>query len=174
MKANNLSFSTVYLALGSNVGERHKQLAIALVKLQAVVEIREISSVYETEPIGYRVQRCFLNMVCVGKTSASPQELLHAAKNIEQQIGRVPSFRNGPRCIDIDILLYDQLCLVTEQLIIPHPRLYERAFVLVPLAEIAPTVLEPVSGKTVQELLMAIPQTGVHKRERYLEMHFDE
>src|SRR5262249_55094366 len=105
----------------------------------------------------------FLNMVCYGQTAASPNELLHITKAIEEALGREPSFRNAPRPIDIDILLYDDLCLETEELIIPHPRMSERAFVLVPLAEIAPTAINPVSGKTVQKLLLTVSQGGVSK-----------
>jgi 2-amino-4-hydroxy-6-hydroxymethyldihydropteridine diphosphokinase len=102
-------------------------------------------------------------MVCSGQTAASPHGLLHSVKAIEEALGRELSFRNAPRPIDIDILLYDNFCLATEQLIIPHPRMSERAFVLVPLVEIAPTVTEPVSGRTAQELLLAISQVGISK-----------
>jgi len=153
----------VYLALGSNIGDRQKHLSAALQKLREVVDIYKFSSVYETEPVEYLDQPRFLNMVCYGQTAASPHGLLYSAKTIEEALGREPSFRNAPRPIDIDILLYDNLCLATEQLTIPHPRISERAFVLVPLVEIAPTVTEPVSGKTAQELLLAISQVGISK-----------
>ena len=151
----------VYLALGSNIGNRQKNLSAALQMLREVVDIHKISSVYETEPVGYLDQPRFLNMVCYGQTASSPDGLLRSAKAIEEALGRQPSFRNAPRPIDIDILLYDNLCLETEHLTIPHPRMSERAFVLVPLAEIAPTAIEPISGKTVQELLLAVSQAGV-------------
>src|SRR6266481_5819713 len=153
----------VYLALGSNMGDRRGNLAAALQRLREVVEISAISSIYETEPVGYLDQPRFFNIVCYGKTTLSAQELLKYAKDIEVAIGRQPTFRNGPRPIDIDIIFYDELCLTQENLIVPHPRMAERAFVLVPLAEIAPEAVDPGSGQTVQELLNAVSPEGVHK-----------
>ena len=100
-------------------------------------------------------------MVTQDRTQLSPQELLRQAKRIETAIGRQPTFRNGPRPIDIDILLYDDLQLHQEGLTIPHPRMSERAFVLVPLAEIAPAALHPQSKQTVQQLLQAVSQEGI-------------
>ncbi|GAC1389095.1 MAG: hypothetical protein NVS4B11_15880 [Ktedonobacteraceae bacterium] len=152
---------TVYLALGSNLGDRRGNLAAALQRLREKVEIHIISSVYETEPVGYLDQPHFLNMVCCGKTELSAQELLLEVKAIEVTIGRQPSFRNGPRPIDIDILLYDDLQLEQDTLTIPHPRMNERAFVLVPLAEISPNVIDPISGRTAQELADALSHDGV-------------
>src|SRR5579864_6860445 len=128
---------TVFLALGSNQGDRRSNLAAALQRLREVVEIATISSIYETEPVGYLDQPHFFNIVCRGKTKLSPSELLKYAKAIEVGIGRQPSFRNGPRPIDIDIIFYDDLQIKHDDLTIPHPRMAERAFVLVPLAEIA-------------------------------------
>jgi len=151
----------VYLALGSNLGDRRGNLAAALQRLREKVELHTISSVYETEPVGYLDQPRFLNMVCCGKTELSAQQLLKEVKTIETLIGRQPSFRNGPRPIDIDILLYDDVQIEQETLTIPHPRMYERAFVLVPLAEISPNVIDPLSGKTAQELADALPHDGV-------------
>jgi 2-amino-4-hydroxy-6-hydroxymethyldihydropteridine diphosphokinase len=159
----------VYLALGSNLGNRQENLSTALQRLREVVDIHKISSVYETEPVGYLDQPRFLNLVCYGQTAASPDELLCNTKTIEKALGREPSFRNAPRPIDIDILLYNELCLATEDLILPHPRMSERAFVLVPLAEIAPTALDPVSRKTAQELLLAVSQTGISKLDSCLD-----
>ncbi len=153
----------VYLALGSNLGNRQKNLSEALQRLCGVVDLHKISSVYETEPVGYLDQPRFLNMVCYGQTSSSPDGLLRSIKTIEKALGRQPSFPNAPRPIDIDILLYDNLRLETEHLTIPHPRMSERAFVLVPLVEIAPTAIEPVSGKTAQELLLVVSQAGISK-----------
>jgi 2-amino-4-hydroxy-6-hydroxymethyldihydropteridine diphosphokinase len=153
----------VYLALGSNIGNRQQNLSKALQRLREIVDIRKISSVYETEPVGYLDQPRFLNMVCYGQATSSLDGLLRSTKAIEVVLGREPSFRNAPRPIDIDILLYDNLRLETEHLTIPHPRMSERAFVLVPLVEIAPTVIEPVSGKTAEELLLAVSQAGVNK-----------
>lgn len=151
----------VYLALGSNLGNRQEYLSTAQRRLREVVDIHKISSVYETEPVGYLDQPSFLNMVCYGQTAASPDELLHSTKAIEEALGREPSFRNAPRPIDIDILLYDDLRLETKDLVIPHPRMSIRAFVLVPLAEIAPKAIDPVSGKTAWELLLTVSQAGV-------------
>ncbi len=154
---------TVYLALGSNLGDRRSNLAAALQRLRDVVEISIISSIYETEPVGYLDQPRFFNIVCRGKTTLSAVELLKYAKAIEVAIGRQPSFRNGPRPIDIDIIFYDDLQIKQDDLIIPHQRMAERAFVLVPLAEIAPNMVDPVSGQTAQQLLRAISQDGVKK-----------
>jgi len=151
----------VHLALGSNLGDRRGNLAAALQRLRDVVAIESISSVYETEPVGYLEQPRFLNIACCGRTGLSAQELLQYTQAIEIAIGRRPSFRNGPRPIDIDILLYDDLRMKEEELTIPHPRMIERAFVLVPLAEISPNTIEPVSGQTIQELLQKISQEGV-------------
>ena len=151
----------VYLALGSNLGDRRGNLAAALQRLREKVELHTISSVYETEPVGYLDQPRFLNMVCCGKTELPAQQLLKEVKSIETIIGRQPSFRNGPRPIDIDILLYDDVQIEQEALTIPHPRMHERAFVLVPLAEISPNVIDPVSGRTAQELADAVSHDGV-------------
>ncbi|MBV9257604.1 MAG: 2-amino-4-hydroxy-6-hydroxymethyldihydropteridine diphosphokinase, partial [Ktedonobacteraceae bacterium] len=151
----------VYLALGSNLGDRRGNLAAALQQLREIVTIETVSSVYETKPVGYLEQPRFLNIACCGKTWLSAQDLLQYTQAIEVAIGRQPTFRNGPRPIDIDILLYDDLHIQDEHLTIPHPRMTERAFVLAPLAEISPNVIEPVSGQTAQELLQQISQEGI-------------
>lgn len=153
----------VYLALGSNLGDRRGYLAAALQQLREVIIIDTISSVYETEPVGYLEQPRFLNIACSGKTWLSAQDLLKYAKAVEVTIGRQPSFRNGPRSIDIDILLYDDLQIQQEELTIPHPRMRERAFVLAPLSEIAPNIVDPASGKTIQELSTTVSHDGVNK-----------
>lgn len=152
---------SVYLALGSNLGDRQALLKEALVRLRAVVDIQQVSTVYETAPVGYLDQPRFFNIVCRGCTGLAPQELLQWAKTIERQLGRQETIRNGPRPIDIDILFYDTLIYTDENLIIPHPRMHERAFVLVPLVEIAPELQDPRSGKTAQELLQGIPHDDV-------------
>lgn len=154
---------TIYLALGSNLGDRRGNLTAALQQLRDYMEITAVSSLYETEPVGYIDQPLFLNMVCSGKTRLSAQELLKHTQEIELAIGRQPSFRNGPRPIDIDIIFYDDLHILQDNLIVPHERMAERAFVLIPMAEIAPAIVDPVSGKTVQELLAAVTQDGVKK-----------
>ncbi|MDQ6662119.1 MAG: GTP cyclohydrolase MptA [Chloroflexota bacterium] len=154
---------TIYLALGSNLGDRRGNLAAALQRLRNIMDITKVSSIYETEPVGYSDQPRFLNMVCAGTTKLSAQELLKSVKEIETTLGRQPSFRNGPRPIDIDILFFDDLHMMQEQLTIPHPRMRERAFVLVPLTEIAPESVDPVSGKTVAELSRDVSHDGITK-----------
>jgi 2-amino-4-hydroxy-6-hydroxymethyldihydropteridine diphosphokinase len=154
----------VYLSLGSNLGDRRRNLITALQRLQEIMDISKISSLYETEPVDYLVQPQFFNIICSGRTTLSPQKFLQYVKETEELIGRQPSVRYGPRLIDIDIIFYDDLHLVQEDLIIPHPRMAERAFVLVPLVEIAPTVIDPVSGKTVDEMLQSISQNSVNKQ----------
>ncbi len=164
---------TIYLALGSNLGDRRGNLTTALQQLRNVMEITAVSSLYETEPVGFTDQPLFLNMVCAGKTGLSAQELLKKAKEIEIAIGRQPSFRNGPRPIDIDIIFFDDLHIVQDDLTVPHQRMAERAFVLAPLAEIAPEMTDPVSGKTVQELLSAVAQDGVKRIAANLRISLD-
>lgn len=154
---------TVYLALGANLGDRRGNLIAALQRLQKILQIESISSIYETEPVGYTEQPQFFNLVCQGKTRLDPESLLIYAKKIESELGRQASFRNAPRPIDIDILFYDDLILQEAHLTIPHPRMHERAFVLVPLAEIVPTRIDPVNGKTVAELLASTSQEGINK-----------
>ena len=172
---NNTSLAThtVYLALRSNLGDRRGNLAAALQKLREVMEIQTTSSVYEAEPLEYPDQPRFLTLVCEGKTWISAEELLKSLKEIEIAIGRQPSFRNGPSPITIDILLYDDLYIRQEDLAIPHPRLNERAFVLVPLAEIAPTAIDPVSGKKVQDVLKAVSKNGIRKLAASLRISLD-
>ncbi len=142
----------IYLGLGSNLGDRMASLLEALDRLKRRVEITTVSSVYETEPVGYLDQPKFLNAVCRGATTLEPLELLTFIKGIEKEMGRNPSFPNAPRIIDIDILFYDDLVLNTPELVIPHPRLAERAFVLVPLAEVAREMTHPQLSMTIATL----------------------
>ena len=156
--------TVVYLGLGSNLGDREGKLAQALELLAQHVVIESLSSIYETAPVGYREQPFFLNAVCRVSTELSPEQLLGLAKEIEAELGRIPNFPNAPRPIDIDILLYDNKVVSSHELIIPHPRLTERAFVLVPLAEVAPEVVHPQRRKTIRELADALGTVaGVHK-----------
>ena len=151
---------TIYLALGANLGDREQNLRVALERIATFVEITRVSSIYETEPWGVREQPWFLNLVCAGSTPLSPVDLLRRVKKIENEMGRAEGIRFGPRPIDIDILLYDRLIELSPALTIPHPRLHERAFVLVPLAEIAPNLIHPRLRVTIRALLARLESKG--------------
>jgi len=160
-----MNTTTVYLGLGSNLGNRQKNIDMALELLSQRMQIKKVSSIYETDPIGNTDQPRFLNIVCQVNTILEPQELLTLGKGIEFKLGRTPGYEvNSPRTIDIDILLYGATVMNTEKLTIPHPKLTERAFVLVPLSEIAPDAVHPVMKKTARQLLKAITEKqGVFK-----------
>jgi 2-amino-4-hydroxy-6-hydroxymethyldihydropteridine diphosphokinase len=153
----------VYLGLGSNLGDRRAHLLWALDALRASVVIDQVSSVYDTAPLLVTDQPRFYNIVCAGRTELAPLPLLHALKAIERGAGRVEGPRYGPRPLDIDILLYDDLLLSLPELIIPHPGIAERAFVLEPLAEIAPGLHHPALGMPVAALLRGIDRVGVER-----------
>lgn len=142
----------VYLALGTNLGDRADNLRRALDALAAEFSVEAVSSCYETEPAYVLDQPQFYNLTCKATTTQSPKEVLHTLKQLESELGREPGPRFGPRQIDIDLLFYDDLIANSEELTIPHPRLHERAFVLVPLAEIAPELVHPVLGLSVAAL----------------------
>jgi 2-amino-4-hydroxy-6-hydroxymethyldihydropteridine diphosphokinase len=154
-------FHTAYIAIGTNLGDRLANLRAALAALAPEIKALDESPVYETEPWGYVDQPPFLNMALRAGTDLAPHDLLDRLKGIEATLGRIPSFHNGPRLIDLDILFYDDLVLDTPALVIPHPRLHERAFVLVPLAKIAPDLVHPVLSLSVAQLVETADRRGV-------------
>lgn len=145
-----------YLSLGSNLGGRVGYLRSALRQLtEGGVSIQRVSSIYETEPIGYTDQPAFLNIAVQVGVRLEPEDLLDRTCRIEQRLGRRREVAWGPRTLDIDILLYGRRIIQTPALIIPHPRMTERRFVLVPLAEIAPSAVHPLFHRTIRTLLRA-------------------
>ncbi|PRR87645.1 MULTISPECIES: 2-amino-4-hydroxy-6-hydroxymethyldihydropteridine diphosphokinase [unclassified Bacillus (in: firmicutes)] len=146
--------NTAYIALGSNIGKKETYLKEAVKKLHEhpEVQVKLISSIYETTPVGYENQDDFLNMAVKISTSLRPHELLSLTQKIEQELGRTREVRWGPRTADLDILLYNRENIETEQLVVPHPRMYERLFVLVPMSEICPEIGEvQINAVTDQE-----------------------
>jgi 2-amino-4-hydroxy-6-hydroxymethyldihydropteridine diphosphokinase len=151
----------VYLALGSNMGNRLSNLKNAVSHLTPQMAVKKKSPVYETPPWGYADQPAFLNQVVMAETYMEPEPLLGHLKRLETALGRVASFQNGPRLLDIDILFYDDAILDSPPLVIPHPRLHQRAFVLVPLNDIASDFVHPVLGKQVSELLLDVDRLNI-------------
>jgi len=157
---------TAYLGLGSNLGDRQANLDQALEFLGQRLRIKKVSSIYDSEPVGNIEQPRFLNLVCEVVTNLPPKSLLALAKGIESKLGRTGGPSGAPRTIDIDILLYGDEVVETPALTIPHPRMTKRAFVLMPLAEIAPNVKHPVTGQTAREMFKAAREVqGVFKWE---------
>ena len=153
----------VYLALGSNLGDRLANLKQAIAALTPQLDVKTKSQVYETLPWGYEDQPKFLNQVVKAKTYLEPEPLLKHLKRLEVALGRQESFPNGPRLIDIDILFYDELILYSPSLVIPHPRLHERAFVLLPLMDLDPELIHPINKKSIREMVADCSLEGIEK-----------
>jgi len=157
---------TVYLGLGSNIGNSQQMLQAAIDSLNSSdLRIQRVSSVYKTEPQERRNQHWFLNAAVEAETDLFPRQLLARIAKIEQQLGRRRMLANGPRTIDIDILFYGSFIVQTPELTIPHPRLGERRFVLAPMAELAPELRDPVTRRTMRDLLAATAGQAVRKIE---------
>ncbi len=156
----------IYIALGTNLGDRPANLRAAVAALPPDVQVTAASPIYQTPPWGYTDQPDFLNQVVRGETVLPPNKLLAYLKEIETNVGRTPTFRYGPRVVDLDILFYDDLTLEQPDLTIPHPRLHDRAFVLIPLADLAPGLRHPISKATISELLTSADTSGVEVFQR--------
>ncbi|MFZ0321478.1 MAG: 2-amino-4-hydroxy-6-hydroxymethyldihydropteridine diphosphokinase [Candidatus Sulfotelmatobacter sp.] len=146
-----------YLSLGSNIGTREENLREARERLAKIGRVTRTSSFYETEPVEFTEQPWFFNCAVGLETDQTPQRLMRSILKIEEEMGRRRIQKKGPRTIDIDILLFGDSILDSEQVVIPHPAMHERRFVLEPLAEIAPEVRHPVMNKTILELRDALP-----------------
>lgn len=151
----------IYLSLGSNLGDREANLEAVFKELPPAIDVIVCSSIYQTEPWGFKDQPDFLNQVVQGETELPPRELLAYLKKIEKKIGRKPSFIYGPRLVDIDILFYGKKVINEVYLTLPHKKIPERAFVLVPLMEIAPELKFPDSDQTISDLVSSIDTSGV-------------
>jgi len=152
---------TVYLSLGTNMGDRAANLKQAVTSLTPQMTVKKKSEVYETPPWGYTEQDEFLNQVVMATTYLEPEPLLKHLKRLEVALGREATFRYGPRLIDIDILFYDDLVLETPLLTIPHPHVYDRGFLLVPLMDIAPEFVHPVTKIKVSEMIALTNTEGI-------------
>lgn len=170
---------TAYIAMGANLpsvaGLPEATLAAAASRLESLGRVVSRSSLYSTTPVGFAGQPCFLNAVVALETSLTPRELLNALLAIEQQFGRdrAASIPNGPRTLDLDILIFDDLCISEPGLEIPHPRWAERAFVLVPLNEIAPHLLDAGSGRSVSQLLQSRFPNPEDEKQAVVPVHND-
>jgi len=144
--------TVVYLGLGSNMGNKEDQIKAAISRLSQIGKVIKVSSLYLTEPVGVTDQDWFLNCVIEIETDVEPKTLLTSLKAIERKLGRIKTMKNGPRCIDIDILFYGNEVVQTKNLIIPHPQIQNRLFVLQPMMDLNPCLMHPVLQKTIQEL----------------------
>ena len=154
----------VYLGLGSNLGDRRRNLAVALQRLEPLVRIDAVSALYETDPVGPQDQPPFYNAVCRGVTGLPPRGLLRHLQEVERELGRRAGERWSARPIDIDLLLYGDAVVDEPDLRVPHAELALRAFVLVPLAELAPELRHPELGCTISSLAAEADRSGVRKR----------
>ena len=156
---------TVYLSLGSNLGDRAAQIERALARLgEEGVRVVKRSSFYQTEPVEFLAQGWFLNIAVEAETELMPRQLLRVIRGIERELGRKRIVRSGPRTIDVDILFFDANIVRAAELQIPHPRMTERRFVLAPMAEIAPALRHPVLRLTMAELLAGIKDRSQVRR----------
>jgi 2-amino-4-hydroxy-6-hydroxymethyldihydropteridine diphosphokinase len=153
----------VYISMGSNIGNKKENLDRAVEILKEKLKITRISSYYETEPVGYKEQDWFINIVLEALTDISPHELLEFCQGIEKEMKRVKTIRFGPRIIDVDILLYEGFESDEEELTIPHPRMKERAFVMHPLHEIAPELI--IGGESIGEIIKNLKGEQIRKSE---------
>ncbi len=153
----------VYLSTGSNLGDRLASLQLAVEALNNYpgISVLRVSPVYETEPWGYLDQPHFLNQVVEIETEIPPADLLPVMKHLEKDMGRVPNFKNGPRVIDVDIILYGNQIVEQDGITIPHPSIAQRAFVLAPLADLIPHYIHPKLGVTITQLMEEIDCSGV-------------
>ncbi len=149
--------AVIYLGIGSNLGNREDNCLKAVRALaEKGITVKKVSTLYETEPWGIREQPDFINLALEAETDLSPEKLLKVIREIEEGMGRTETYKWGPRIIDIDILLYDDLIYDSPDLRIPHPLMHERGFVLLPLSEIAPGKVHPVLKKTISELKQSL------------------
>lgn len=153
--------SKIYLGIGSNIGDSRKNIESALLLLNKKINILNKSSYYETEPVGFKDQPWFLNIVIEGETDLNPKELLEFTQSIEKDMKRVKTILNGPRIIDVDILIYSDINMESENLIIPHPRMHARAFVMVPLFEIAPKLI--INNMAIADIMKNLKGEEIRK-----------
>ena len=152
----------IYLGLGSNIGDTKKNIDTAISILSKKVNIKDKSSYYETEPVGFKEQPWFLNIVIEGETNLRVEELLNFTQSVESDMKRVKTFLNGPRIIDVDILLYNDVNIASERLTVPHPRMYERAFVMVPLFELSKDLI--INDISIEDIIKNLKGKETIKR----------